>query len=73
MTAIDSCICAHCPGLEKVVIPQSMEEISPSAFMECDKLYLIYGSNFCAEKYAQRNGLVYVDLERIEEEGGIVW
>lgn len=73
MTVIDLCICAYCPSLEKVVIPQSMEEISPSAFMECDKLYLIYGSNSCAENYAQINGLVYIDLERIEEEGGIVW
>ena len=73
MTVIDLCICAYCPSLERVVIPQSMEEISPSAFMECNKLYLIYGSNSCAENYAQRNGLVYVNLERIEEEGGIVW
>ena len=73
MTVIDLCICAYCPSLEKVVIPQSVEEISPSAFLECNKLYLIYGSNSCAENYAQRNGLVYVNLERIEEEGGIVW
>lgn len=73
MTVIDLCICAYCPSLEKVVIPQSMEEISLSAFMECDRLYLIYGRNSCAENYAQRNGLVYVNLERIEEEGGIVW
>lgn len=73
MSGIDVCICAYCSNLEKVVIPQSMEEISPSAFMECDKLYLIYGSNPCAEDYAQKNGLVYVNLERIEEEGGMVW
>lgn len=73
MTVIDLCICAHCPSLEKVVIPQSMEEISPSAFMACDKLYLIYGSNSCAENYAQGSGLVYVNLQRIEEEGEIVW
>lgn len=73
MTGIDVCICAYCPSLEKVVIPHSMERISPSAFMECDKLYLIYGSNPCAEDYAQTNGLVYVDLERIKEEGGMVW
>lgn len=73
MTRIDSCICAYCPDLEKVIVPQSMEEISSSAFMECNKLYLIYGSNSCAENFTQRNGLVYVDLERIEEEGGLVW
>lgn len=73
MTGIDVCICAYCPSLEKVVIPHSMEEISPSAFMECDNLYLIYGSNSCAENYAQESGLVYVNLERIKEEGDIVW
>ena len=73
MTVVDLCICAYCPSLESVVIPQSMEEINPFAFVECNKLYLIYGSNSCAETYAQRNGLVYVNLERIEEEGGIVW
>lgn len=73
LTMIELCIGAYCPNLEKVVIPQSMEEISPSAFMGCDKLYLIYGSNSCAENYAQRKGLVYVDLKRIEEEGDIVW
>ena len=69
----DFCICAYCPCLEKVFLPRSMEEISPSAFMKCDKLYLIYGSNPCAENYARGNGFVYVDLERIEEEGGVVW
>lgn len=73
MMGIDVCICAYCPSLEKVVIPHSMEEISPSAFMECDNLYLIYGSNSCAENYAQESGLVYVNLERIKEEGDIVW
>ena len=73
MTRIDSCICAYCPNLEKVIVPQSMEKICSSAFMKCNKLYLIYGSNSCAESFAQRNGLVYVDLERIGEEGGLVW
>lgn len=73
MIVIDFCICAYCPSLERVVIPQSMEEICPTAFTECDKLYLIYGSSSCAENYAQSNGLVYVNLKRIEEEGGIVW
>lgn len=73
MTRIDSCICAYCSELEKVVVPQSMEEISSSAFMECNKLYLIFGSNSCAENFAQRKGLVYVNLERIREEGGLVW
>ena len=73
MMRIDSCICAYCPNLEKVIVPQSMEKICSSAFMKCNKLYLIYGSNSCAESFAQRNGLVYVDLERIGEEGGLVW
>ncbi|MBD5552345.1 MAG: leucine-rich repeat domain-containing protein [Lachnospiraceae bacterium] len=66
-------ICAYCPKLEKIYIPESMESIGDKAFEGCSNLKLVYGSSTYAEIYAQQEGLVYVDVNRIEEEGNLVW
>ncbi|MBD5530671.1 MAG: leucine-rich repeat domain-containing protein [Lachnospiraceae bacterium] len=72
-------ICAYCPRLEKIYFPRDMEDIGAphfefySAFEGCHELKLAYGNSPYAEAYAEVLGLVYVDLNRIEEEGNLVW
>lgn len=66
-------VCAYCPSLEKIYIPDTMESIGDKAFEGCPNLMLVYGSSMYAEIYAQQEGLVYVDVNRIEEEGNLVW
>lgn len=73
LTEIGNGVCAYCPQLEKIYIPKSVEKIRDSAFEGCPDLKLVYGSSAYAEIYAQQKGLVYVDENRIEEEGNLVW
>lgn len=42
-------------------------------FERCDAPRLVYGESGFAQGYAQENDFVYVDMERIREEGNLVW
>ncbi len=72
-------ICAYCPRLEKIYFPRDMEDVGGPAFEfyrafeGCCGLKLAYGNSPYAEAYAEVLGLVYVDLNRVEEEGNLVW
>lgn len=66
------------PQLEKVYFPLDMGKFSPNfqsyrAFEGDYGLKLAYGNSPYAEAHAEELGLVYVDLNRIEEEGYLVW
>jgi len=66
-------VCGNCPQLEKVTIPKGLKDIGYITFDGCPSLRLIYGNSQFAEIYAQKEGYVYVDLDRIESEGNVVW
>ncbi len=70
-------ICAYCPRLEKIYLTMDMEKMEYRdfyrAFEGCSGLKLVYGNSPYAEMYAEVLGLVYVDLNRIEEEGNLAW
>lgn len=70
---VGNAVCLNCSSLEKVRIPQGLDDMGLNAFRGCPSLRLIYGNSRFAEVYAQKEGYVYVDLDRIEEEGGRVW
>lgn len=72
LTRIEN-ICTNCQRLEKVYIPQSAEYISEEAFTGCTNLKLFYGSTQYAQIYAQQKDKAYVDLNRIQKEGNVVW
>ena len=73
MTDIGSGIFEGCIGLKKIVLPQSMSSIDEDAFAECTELQLVYGDSEFAKAYAEKEGKIYVDFNRIREEGSQVW
>ena len=73
MTDIGAGIFEGCTGLKKIVLPQSMSSIDEDAFAECTELQLVYGDSEFAEAYAEKEGKIYVDFNRIREEGSQVW
>lgn len=73
MTDIGSDTFEGCIGLKKIVLPQSMSSIDEDAFAECTELQLVYGDSEFAEAYAEKEGKIYVDFNRIREEGSQVW
>ena len=72
LTSIEN-ICTNCQRLEKVYIPQSVEYIRNESFTGCTNLKLFYGSTQYAQIYAQQKDRAYVDLNRIQKEGNVVW
>lgn len=65
--------CRYCSRLEKVYLPNSIADMGYHPFKGCENLRLIYGRSEHAKGFAEELGCVYVDLNRIEEEGNIVW
>lgn len=66
-------VCRYCPCLEKVYMPQGVEWIHVELFANCPSLRLVYGNCPDVKYFAQERGMVYVDLDRIQEEGNLVW
>lgn len=53
-----------CTLLERVLIPDSVEEIGAEVFVGCENLKAIYGGvNTAAEKYAGENGIKFIAVE----------
>lgn len=53
-----------CTLLERVLIPDSVEEIGAEVFVGCENLKAIYGGvNTVAEKYAGENGIKFIAVE----------
>ncbi len=65
--------CLYCSRLEKVYFPDSIGSLRGHQFKGCENLRLIYGKSAYAKAFAEEQGYVYVDLNRIKEEGNIVW
>mgnify|MGYP002515855316 CR=1 FL=1 len=60
-TSIVSQDFAGCKALTEITIPSSVTEISGDAFLDCDNLKTIYGSQGSyAEKFAKANGYTFV-------------
>lgn len=60
-TSIVSQDFAGCKALTEITIPSSVTEISDDAFLDCDNLKTIYGSQGSyAEKFAKANGYTFV-------------
>lgn len=70
---IEAKTCQGDTGLKQITIQPAMSEIADDAFAGCDALRLVYGESEFARNYAQENDFVYVDMERIREEGNLVW
>ncbi len=70
-------VCTGCVSLEGIYLPPGLVvRISrgyDNSFISCPNLKLIYGKDEYAEQYALVNNYTYVDMNRIEEEGNIVW
>lgn len=61
---LEKCAFEDCPELSKIVIPASVCYISGEAFNGCTDKLTVYGHrNTVAEKYAQINGIKFVDLD----------
>ncbi len=73
VSRIEPMTCQGDTGLQQVTIQSGVSEIADDAFAECTALRLIYGESEFAQNYAQENDFVYVDMERIREEGNLVW
>lgn len=73
LSTIESMICQGDTGLKQVTIQPAVSEIAEDAFTGCESLRLVYGESEFARNYAQENDFVYVDLERVREEGDLVW
>lgn len=53
-----------CTLLERVLIPDTVDEIGEDAFIGCKNLKAIYGSvDSVAEKYAAENGIKFIAVE----------
>ncbi len=70
---IEALTCQGDTGLQQITIQPAVSEIADDAFAGCDALRLVYGESEFAQNYAQENDFVYVDMERIREEGNLVW
>lgn len=73
ISRIEAMTCQRDTGLQQITIQPAVSEIADDAFTGCDALRLIYGKSEFAQSYAQENDFVYVDMERIREEGNLVW
>ena len=53
-----------CTLLERLLIPDTVDEIGKDAFIGCKNLKAVYGSiNSAAEKYAVENGIKFIAVE----------
>lgn len=73
VSRIESMTCQGDTGLRQITIQPAVTQIAEDAFAGCDALRLVYGESGFAQGYAQENDFVYVDMERIREEGNLVW
>lgn len=73
VSSIEAMTCQGDTELRQVTIQSGVSGIAEDAFSGCDALRLVYGESEFAKSYAQENGFVYVDMERIREEGNRVW
>ncbi|MDE7200168.1 MAG: leucine-rich repeat domain-containing protein [Lachnospiraceae bacterium] len=73
VSRIEAMTCQGDTGLQQITIQPAVSEIADDAFTGCDALRLVYGESEFAQSYAQENDFVYVDMERIREEGNLVW
>ena len=73
LSTIESMICQGDTGLKQVTIQSAVSAIAEDAFTGCESLRLVYGESEFARNYAQENDFVYVDMERVREEGNLVW
>lgn len=73
ISRIEALTCQGDTGLQQITILPAVSEIADDAFTGCDALRLVYGESEFAQSYAQKNDFVYVDTERIREEGNLVW
>ncbi len=73
VSRIEAMTCQGDTGLQQITIQPAVSEIADDAFAGCDALRLVYGEGEFAQNYAQENDFVYVDMERIREEGNLVW
>ena len=73
LSTIETMICQGDTGLKQVTIQPAVSEIAEDAFTGCESLRLVYGESEFARSYAQENDFVYVDMERVREEGNLVW
>ncbi|MDE5596528.1 MAG: leucine-rich repeat domain-containing protein [Lachnospiraceae bacterium] len=73
LSTIESMICQGDTGLKQVTVQPAVSEIAEDAFTGCESLRLVYGESEFARNYAQENDFVYVDMERVREEGNLVW
>lgn len=73
VSRIEAMTCQGDTGLQQVTIQPAVSEIADDAFAGCDALRLVYGESKFANNYARKYDLIYVDMERIREEGNLVW
>ena len=73
LSMIESMVCQGDTGLKQVTIQPAVSEIAEDAFTGCESLRLVYGESEFARNYAKENDFVYVDMERVREEGNLVW
>ena len=73
LSTIETMICQGDTGLKQVTIQPAVSEIAEDAFTGCESLRLVYGESEFARNYTQENDFVYVDMERVREEGNLVW
>lgn len=69
---IASKVCKNCISLESIYLPKDVQ-IEGDSLSGCAQLKLIYGYDEATRKYACEHDYTYVDLNRVEEEGNIVW
>ncbi|MDE6747570.1 MAG: leucine-rich repeat domain-containing protein [Lachnospiraceae bacterium] len=73
LSMIENMMCQGDTELKQITIQPEVSEIAEDAFTECESLRLIYGESEFAQNYAETNDFVYVDMERVREEGNLVW
>ncbi|MDE7282060.1 MAG: leucine-rich repeat domain-containing protein [Lachnospiraceae bacterium] len=73
LSMIENMMCQGDTELKQITIQPEMSEIAEDAFTGCESLRLVYGESEFARNYAETNDFVYVDMERVREEGSLVW
>ena len=73
LSMIDNMMCQGDTELKQITIQPEVSEIAEDAFTGCESLRLVYGESEFAQNYAETNEFVYVDMERVREEGNLVW
>ncbi|MBD5494201.1 MAG: leucine-rich repeat domain-containing protein [Lachnospiraceae bacterium] len=73
LSMIENMMCQGDTELKQITIQPEVSEIAEDAFTGCESLRLVYGESEFAQNYAEANDFVYVDMERVREEGNLVW